>query len=151
MDGPMLPGLQGQDKDVDATFKFLQWLPLYEKEKPFELLVDLPPRCADARRTNIVFKTANSKQRIQSVRGRESEFHLDVHGFALRNHKTPFVNWLSRVEVERLYVPEMERLVQREVEGADRVFTYDWRVCKPMDTHENKALIVTKLTSIIPA
>jgi hypothetical protein len=124
---------------VLTTFTYLVPLPLYEREKPFELLIDLPDSISspDRRRTNIVFGPASQKQRVWSVRGRQAEFSLDVHGFAFRRHRTRFrggEGWGCRDEVEKIYVKEMERWLGEEIGlgPGGRVVTYDWRVCAPL-------------------
>lgn len=127
----------------EARFKYLQWQSLYEIEKPFEILIDIPSTASDQRRSNLVFGLSSRKQKIQSVRNRETYFRLDTHGFAFRKHETKFTDWTDRDAVEKTYIPEMELLLKREVKGADRVFTYDWRVhfvlIKPHPTPPFKA------------
>ena len=57
---------------------------------------------------------------IEDARGREDEFTLDRNGFAARQGAEPVERLLSPEEVERVYYPEVERLL-RDTLGASRV------------------------------
>ena len=59
---------------------------------------------------------AAERMPIQDMRGRESEFSLDRHGFALVAAPTAVIDFHDRAEVERVYVPEVRALV-RSVAG----------------------------------
>lgn len=115
-------------EDCEVTFTYLQWNPLFLKEKPFELLVDLPPEHASERRTNLTFAPGSSKEKVRSARGKEADFHVDIHGFALRKHETAFRDWTNREQVGQFYIPEMEQFIRQEIDDVDKVYTYDWRV-----------------------
>ncbi|KAI0530057.1 hypothetical protein GGR58DRAFT_494738 [Xylaria digitata] len=65
---------------------------------------------------------------LRSVRRHEHEFDLDTHGFACCQHDTAFDSWTNKGAVFNLYISKMERFLQSFVPGADRVYTYDWRV-----------------------
>lgn len=65
--------------------------------------------------------------RIEDARGRESEFTLDRNGFALLKAPTQVSDFYSPEEVERVYYPEVERLL-RETLGASRVHIFDHTV-----------------------
>src|SRR6516165_4911675 len=49
---------------------------------------------------------------IEDARGRESEFTLDRNGFALIKAPTAVADFYSPEEIERVYYPEVERLLQ---------------------------------------
>jgi hypothetical protein len=62
--------------------------------------------------------------RIEDARGREAEFTLDRNGFQLVQAPTQVRDFFSREEVARVYYPEVERLLKREL-GAHRVVIFD--------------------------
>src|SRR6201988_4214114 len=64
---------------------------------------------------------------IEDARGRESEFTLDRNGFALIKAPTAVADFYSPEEIERVYYPEVERLL-KETLGASRVFVFDHNV-----------------------
>lgn len=61
---------------------------------------------------------------IEDGRGRESEFALDRNGFTLLKAPTSVRNFYSPEEVERVYYPEVERLLRNTL-GVSRVFIFD--------------------------
>jgi hypothetical protein len=61
---------------------------------------------------------------IADGRGRESEFTLDRNGFAILEAPSQVRDFYARDEVERVYYPEVERLL-RDALGASRVFVFD--------------------------
>jgi hypothetical protein len=115
-------------RDETASFHYIEWQDLYEKEKPFEILADLPDGFPDSRKTNIVLKE-NSPERIKDVRGHEADFSLDDHGFAFRNIETSFLEYDKRRLVEAEFLPGVvEPFLREHVEGADRIVFFDWHV-----------------------
>jgi len=108
-----------------VSFRYFDWQPLHRSEKPYEILFDVP---STARRCNFSFVPSTVPETVENVRGREAEFQLDLHGFLLRRHRTEFSDWHDREAVRRRYIPELEAYVKTQVEGADRVVAYDWRV-----------------------
>jgi hypothetical protein len=109
-----------------ASLKFLQWQPLYEKEKPFQIFINIPDHVKDRRTTNLVFEDQLVK--IEDVRSRLEEFTLDNNGFVFCHRPTTFSHFNDRKSVEEFYLPEVESLLRQEVDGADEVFFFDWRV-----------------------
>jgi hypothetical protein len=65
--------------------------------------------------------------RIEDARGREEQFTLDRNGFQLVQAPSSVADFYSPEEVERVYYPEVERLV-RETLGASRVVIFDHTV-----------------------
>jgi len=112
----------------NALFRYFDWQPLYHREKPYEILFDIPTDSPNGRRCNFSFKLSSNPEKVTSVRGRESEFELDTHGFEYMKHKTDFKEWHDREAIKTKYVPQMEELITRHVPGADMVVAYDWRL-----------------------
>ena len=114
--------------DVQGSLSFLHWQDLYEWEKPFQIFIDIPEDAEDQRDTNLVFK--QERLTIFDVRGLATKFSLDDNGFIYRRHEMGHVDFSSRKAVDQSYLPEVEQLLRKELEGVDRVFIFDWRVCK---------------------
>ncbi|KAI8938777.1 hypothetical protein NX059_004641 [Plenodomus lindquistii] len=112
----------------NATFNYFKWGPLFEKEKPFEILMDIPDSATDTRQTNLQFEPSKHIHRVRSVRSNVHGFELDTHGFAFRKHATKFCDWHNKDAVEEQYIPEMERFLQRNLPDATRVVAYNWRI-----------------------
>lgn len=115
-------------RPFSVNLKFLHWQPLYETEKPFQLFVNIPPEAEDQRTTNLVFEDVALP--IQDVRGISNDWNIDEKGFVYRRHETnaTLEDFGSRKAVEQIYLPEVEDLLRKELEGVDRVFFFDWRV-----------------------
>lgn len=114
-------------KDQLATFDYLQWQPLYEEEKPYEIFIQMPEHMDHSRRTNLVF-AKHTEQLVEDIRGHEDDFDLNTQGFQILHEPTSFNGWWDRNAVEEVYLPECERLLRKYVEGVDRVFFFNWRV-----------------------
>lgn len=65
--------------------------------------------------------------RIEDARGREAQFTLDRNGFQYVRSASRVVDFYSPEEVERIYFPEVERLVRHTL-GASRVKIFDHTV-----------------------
>lgn len=115
-------------RDAEAALSFLHWQDLYESEKPFQIFINIPEDAEDQRDTNLVFKRVCLA--IRDVRGLSIELSLDTNGFIYRQHTMKTTDCPNREDVQQSYLPEVEELLKREVEGADRVFFFDWRVCE---------------------
>jgi hypothetical protein len=114
---------------LSITLKFLKWQPLYVDEKPFQIFINIPPSALDQRTTNLVFE--NITLPVHDIRFLPLPPTLDSHGFTYIKQKTSVKNFLSRENVDKYYLPDIEALLRMEVEGVDRVFFFDWRVSQP--------------------
>ena len=113
-------------QDLPITLRFLKWQKLYEVEKPFQIFINIPEDAEDRRDTNLMFESISLK--IHDVREQSRDFSLDDNGFMYRQHTTEVNNFTDRKTVDENYLPEMEGLLRKEVDGVDRVFFFDWRV-----------------------
>jgi hypothetical protein len=69
---------------------------------------------------------------IRNGRAVQDEFSLDKQGFELHRHDTAVVDFYDREEVQRVYYPEVERLLKAAT-GAAKVVIFDHQVrCLPM-------------------
>lgn len=112
--------------EVKAPVKYIKWQSIYEKERPFYCFIDIPKEVADQRTTNIVYEDRETL--FHDIRGQESHFSLDEHGFTIRKHELQFNGWQDRERVEKEYLPEVEALIREHVDGADKIYFFDWRV-----------------------
>jgi hypothetical protein len=113
---------------------FLDWQDVYEKEKPYQVIMTDEEQISDEfKDTNLVFSNDYQEQLISDIRGRENDFCLDQNGFAIVKQQTA-VTFKDEKEIDDVYIPEIEKLMQQEVGGADRVFIFDWRVCLSLPT-----------------
>ena len=119
--------LDTMGQDLEADFEYIQWRDIYQHEKPFEIFIDLPPELKNARRTNLIFQPV-AKQIIQDARGREADFSLDTYGFTWKRHRSNLENFTNPDRIVDTYLPEMEEFIRSQIDGADRVFIFDWRV-----------------------
>ncbi|PMD52525.1 uncharacterized protein K444DRAFT_218497 [Hyaloscypha bicolor E] len=132
-------------EDVVAPIRFIIWQQLYNTEKPFQIFIQPPKDAKDQRTNNLVF--VEHETTIRDIRGSEEDFNLDHHGFQFCNSKSKFEDFENMKAVEQEYLPEIKRLIESEVKGADRVHFFDWRLrrsspipagtvvdlCKPTD------------------
>jgi hypothetical protein len=69
---------------------------------------------------------------IQNGRALAQELSLDKQGFELANHESVVRDFYDREEVQRVYYPEVERLL-RNATGVSKVVIFDHQVrCLPM-------------------
>ena len=117
-----------------AILNYLDWQDVYAKEKPFQLFSVTPNSSLTGERTtNLVFKEGQVES-IRDVRAEESLYSLNEHGFAFRVYPTVLRDFSVCENIEKVYLSEMEDLLKREVEGVDKVYFFDWRVCPLITT-----------------
>ena len=115
-------------RDEAARLMYLEWQDLYHSEKPYQVFSSAVGNGAlNAKPTNLVFKTGN-EEIIHDARGKEETFTLDEHGFAFANNTTKITDFEDQIQIENVYLQEVDELIRHEVEGVDEVFFYDWRV-----------------------
>jgi hypothetical protein len=108
-----------------SSLQFIKWTDLYETEKPYQIFIDLPPTTP---RTNVDFEVKDVL--FRDIRGSETEFDIDEHGFMMCTTKNfeDLDGNPSTDRIEKVYLPEVEELLKREVKGVDRLKIFDWRV-----------------------
>lgn len=120
MDGSYAP------QNTVSNIKYIKWLELYKREKPFQILIDIPKSAPDQRYTNLVYE--EKEETFYDVRGKETTYSLNDHGFTYRHHDFKFANYEDRKAVEANYLPKIEQFIRTEVDDVDKVFFFDWRV-----------------------
>ncbi|KAG4415578.1 hypothetical protein IFR04_011298 [Cadophora malorum] len=97
---------------VQGVFKFIQWQDLYHREKPFQVLTQIPPDAENQRSHNLIFEEVEVA--VKDVRSLAIPPKLDTYGFMYREHPLTFADFQSRQAVEKYYLPEVERLMRAE-------------------------------------
>jgi hypothetical protein len=108
-----------------ARLRHLKWDPIYLKEKPYQVFVNVPD---GERSTNLVFETIEKD--VADIRGQEQEYSLKDNGFRYINSPSKLngADFDRQEEIERVYLSECEELIKSHVAGADQTFIFDWRV-----------------------
>ena len=117
-------------RDERTKHSYFKWDSLFNFEKPFQIFATIPSTAKDQRRTNFEFEDG-PEETIHDIRGRETSFTLDKNGFTARKNQTSLSNLEDEELVKTVYLPEIESLVKREVDSADRLYIFDWRVSDP--------------------
>ena len=128
--------------NVEAAFCYLEWDNLFHKEKPFEILIDIPPEASDQRKTNLTFQHA-SKELVRDARPNLADLKLDIHGFECLLHHSQLKahEFRDRKKVEQVYLPECETLLKDHVQSVDDVYIYNWRLRCSEDPDQKKTII----------
>jgi len=110
------------------SFKYVKWDEKFRTEKPFHLYVDLPDDTPNSVRGNIEFESAEPEV-VHDIRGRESDFKLDIHGFEFHQYqRSEFSEWENVAAVKSKFYPEMRQLMKQHVLDADFVHVFQHRV-----------------------
>lgn len=112
-------------QNIQASVQFLKWQNLYNSEKPFNIFLDIPAEAKEQRRTNLIFEDITIP--IEDIRGEEHNFTLDNQGFMI-TRLPKFTGTLDTETIQNQHLPAVEKLLKEKVEGAHRVFIFDWRV-----------------------
>ncbi|TKA82971.1 hypothetical protein B0A55_01552 [Friedmanniomyces simplex] len=115
-------------KNINVQLTYLKDDPLYKTVKPLQIT----PNFADTeQRTNVRLEPANLET-LHDVRGIGGkplgDFSLDEHGFKYVKAPTAFKDWGSQPKIAQAYLPELEALLWREIDGCDEILFYDARI-----------------------
>ncbi|KAK3357867.1 methyltransferase CmcJ [Lasiosphaeria hispida] len=132
---------------VTAEVQYLKRLPLYTREKPFQLFVPVDKDAVDTRSTNLEFESR--EQTFEDIRGREQLFSLDEHGFEIGVHPTELGPTLfgDREIVESKYFEEVKEILRGVEGGYDEVFFFDWRLRNSATPKEEVMFDMNDLTT----
>jgi hypothetical protein len=109
--------------DLEASLNYIA----ETSEKPVYYAYEPPAGVA-----RVTGRFAAQSTPIHNARANRDDFSLDKQGFELRPHETSVVDFYDREEVQRVYYPEVERLL-KETTGAAKVVIFDHQVrCLPM-------------------
>ncbi len=115
-------------KDITVRLQYLENDPLYDTTKP----VQVTPPFPRSDQTNVHLKPGPDET-LYDVRGRQSSFTLDDNGFCYVHAPTKFNKWSSQPAIAKEFLPEMEELLKREIEGCDEIIFYDARIRQESD------------------
>ncbi|KAJ9604890.1 hypothetical protein H2200_010279 [Cladophialophora chaetospira] len=134
--------------DELATFTYIVWQDRYLEEKPFQVF---SPTADDAAAsTNLVFEDG-PLQHINDARGHEKEYSLNQNGFAFCKHDVKDGIFNTAVQVEKQYLPEMERLLRQHVQDVTEVYFFDWRIRRNKDITKSVIDANDKMQHLLPA
>lgn len=112
-------------RDQQAQLRYFQWNPVFEKTKPYELLLDNIPE--DFPVTN--FETSPEEAEvIHDIRGMEKSFTLENHGFCIAEQRLD-ISVFDQDTIEDIYLQQVEELLKGMMPDIHELFTFDWRVC----------------------
>jgi hypothetical protein len=121
---------------MQVSLTFLADLPLYETEKPFYALLrpaeDFDPNDLDSNyepphpTNNLEYETKHNIP-ISNLRGIESKFYLEKHGFEVLPHTSRFANDLKTPSSIDRYKKEVQEMLKQRFD-ADYVFCFEARV-----------------------
>ena len=117
-----------QGQDVTVQLQYLKDDPIYRTTKPIQITPNFP---LDSR-TNVQVESG-PLETINDVRGRAEEFTLDANGFRYLHAPTKYKDWSSQPQIAKEYLPELEGLLKREIDGCDEVIFYDARIRQESD------------------
>ncbi|KAK3100877.1 hypothetical protein LTR53_018862, partial [Teratosphaeriaceae sp. CCFEE 6253] len=117
-----------QRQDVEVRLTYLKDDPLYQTVTP----IQITPNFADhEKRTNVRLEPGKLET-LRDVRGVGGKalgnFSLDEHGFEYVKAPTAFKAWSSQPRIARDYLPELETVLRREIDGCDEILFYDARI-----------------------
>lgn len=115
--------------DERSALRYLVWDDLYHDEKPYQMFMEPKKNQPQIETTNVSFEAAGPEL-IRDVCGHGHEFNLDDHGFAFVEHTTSVAEFTSSDIINNKYLPEIQALLRKEIDGVDRVVFFDWRVSK---------------------
>ena len=111
-------------RDIQVQLEYLADLPHYHFAKPLQYV---PGFENDQRST--VRLVSGPPETLQDVRGAASDaFNLDDNGFKYVKAPIKLQDWSSQHAIATEYIPQMEALLRREVEGVDEIVFFDARI-----------------------
>nr|POE86991.1 hypothetical protein CFP56_64021 [Quercus suber] len=131
MGGTCPPIVAGEHErhDISVRLQYLKDLDLYKTVKP----VQFTPSFANIQgKTNIVL-SSGELETIKDVRDRKAKLTLDGNGFIYTKAPTKVLDWNSQPTIAKDYLPEMEVLLRREIDGCDEIIFYDARIRQQTD------------------
>ncbi|KAF2173340.1 hypothetical protein M409DRAFT_49798 [Zasmidium cellare ATCC 36951] len=119
-----LPDSRQTRKDIQVQLQYLKDDPIYREQKPLQIT----PNFLDKENKTNVKLSPGHPETIQDVRGQERDFTLDRNGFKYVHAPTKFKDWSSQPKIAEEYLPQLETLLRKEVDGCDEIIFYDARI-----------------------
>ncbi|KAF7676171.1 hypothetical protein GT037_005676 [Alternaria burnsii] len=137
-------------RDEVARFSYLQWQPLYETEKPFQVFSNISCSALEQRSTNLHF-IDGEPQTIHDIRGRESEFGLDRNGFMIRKDEMREADLTTEEGFRRDYLPHIENMMKEHVADIDHMVCFDWGFRKNVPLRKDRINVNDRMQLLEPA
>ena len=122
-----------------AVFTYLKPSKRLEEEKPFQVFHPISTEDSDPRKSNIEWEDG-PEETVTDIRGRQDAFSIDKEGFKITPHHTAVQDFSNDEEIKTKYLPELQTLLKREIEDADRIVFFHWAV-------RTKSLVTSRLGS----
>jgi hypothetical protein len=113
---------------VDARIHFLDRLPVGQASKLYSSQV--PFTKVKQPQTNI--KSHEETLKVFDIRGHETSFSLDSHGFELVKHEISFDDWFDGPRVVKEVYPMVEELIRAQLGSGVRTVIHDHTVRAPL-------------------
>ncbi|KAK0636138.1 hypothetical protein B0T17DRAFT_587397 [Bombardia bombarda] len=110
-------------KDETVQLSYIQWLDIFETEKPYEVISEVPPGLAPSNFSC----SAAAPEVIHDIRGHEDSFNLEDHGFQVWTN-TLAVTAFDKETVENKYLPSIGALLKEVFGPRTEAFVFDWRL-----------------------
>ncbi|KAL2861947.1 hypothetical protein BJX68DRAFT_13871 [Aspergillus pseudodeflectus] len=146
--------------DALTELTYLEWQPSYTHTRPYRISEYVGRRRKGKNKakqqqgdegegkndklpnTNLVFRTSEHAETIRDIRGSAEQFTLDTNGFAYIRCPPPALTraweYADPRKIESVFLPECEAILRREVEGADEVVVFDWKIRKRKSAKERR-------------
>ncbi|CAK4031587.1 hypothetical protein AC579_6754 [Lecanosticta acicola] len=115
---------ESKSLDVQVRLQYLKDDPIYSTQKPLQIT----PNFLDKEHKTNVQLAPGEVETISDVRGKEHQFSLDANGFQYVHAPTQFKDWSSQPKIAHDYLPELESLLRKEIDGCDEIMFYDARI-----------------------
>lgn len=127
--------MENKGSEVVTDLWYLKRLPLYDTQKPYFINFPVPSDGKDVPPQHNVLHEQVHDISITDIRGHESDFVLDTHGFELDHHETSLTNEEFEIDhiVREKYYPEIVAFISKKL-GASRVvpFEHTHRLSQPL-------------------
>ncbi|KAL4929530.1 uncharacterized protein BDV17DRAFT_261116 [Aspergillus undulatus] len=145
--------------DVSTRLTYLQWQPSYTQTRPYRIVQPggrrRKPNKNRENTTNLVFRVAEHAETIIDIRQLAPDpspdhpdplpllkFNLDTNGFAYRRCPRPALTkayeYSDPENVGKIFLPECVDILRNEVEGAEEVMVFDWKIRKRKSAKERR-------------
>lgn len=110
-----------------ARFLYMKKTQIHEEEPAFQIFHEISKEAPDQRRSNVEWELGGAETVID-MRGDEQCFSLTKQGFKVVKSPTDVRDFANTQIIKSCYLPEIQNLMKREVEDAERIVFFDWAV-----------------------
>jgi hypothetical protein len=117
-------------RTTQVTLNFISPIEKHKLEKPYRLYVGASDLSPEATLTNYGTKPVTGIH-IEDVRGEENKYNIDTQGFQFVKHSQSFTDFGNAEDVDKSFIPQVEKVILDNIPYAERVVVFDWRVGTP--------------------